>query len=179
MQAIAQTWSRWWNEQQDVAETVPFRRTKWGWMVSGLNLLMALNSTYFFLARMHAGVDGWLMMNSCAPSILLFLVGFAAASPLVMAAGATMMFRYGVLGLVVFGWQGPNLFAQAGHIAMTLAVVYTVNWVVRHRRWRLLILGIGLGLLVLIPYSIAQHYYFEARPELLQQLLEGNLVLPE
>ncbi len=67
-------------------------------MVAVLNLLAAVNSTWFLL-----GVLG---------------------SPVVMVAAAVLMFRYGTLGLFFFGWDGPNLFAQAGHILMIVAVVY-------------------------------------------------------
>jgi hypothetical protein len=155
-----------------------FHRGWGGWAVTSLNVLAALNSSWFFLAVLGAGVGSWLMMNSCAPSIALFALGFLLARPVVMIAGAVMMLRYGTLGLFLFGGQGPNLIAQASHVLMTLAVVY-VGWdVVRHRRFRALGRGVGLGLALLVPYMLAQHLYFEAHPGLLEQLFAGSFGSP-
>jgi hypothetical protein len=81
-------------------ETLPW--TTVGWIVMGITLLTGLNSTWFFLGRLRVGLTGWLMLNSCAPSIFLFAVGYLLRSPLLMAAGALWMFRYGTLGCSSF-----------------------------------------------------------------------------
>jgi hypothetical protein len=150
------------------ARTVP------GWIVTTLNVLAALSSTHFFLTVLGTGVLGWLMMNSCAPSIAVFAAGFLLRRRVLMVAGAVMMFRYGTLGLFFFGWDGPNLVAQASHILMTLAVLYVVGDVVRSRGFRDLGLGLAVGLALLAPYMLAQHLYFEAHPGLLEQLFDGS-----
>jgi hypothetical protein len=118
------------------------------------------------------------MMNTCAPSIALFVVGFLFASPVVMIASATLMFRYGTLGLFVFGWSGGNLFAQAGHILMTLAVIYVVVDVIRHRRWKALGLGLLLGIVILFPLETVQTMWIVAHPEMAEKLFSGNWMLP-
>jgi hypothetical protein len=156
------------------ASVPSFHRGWGGWTVTALNALAALNSSWFFLVFLGTGIWGWLMMNSCAPSIALFAAGFFLARPVLMVAGAVMMCRYGTLGLFFFGWQGPNLFAQASHVLMTLAVLYVARDVVRSRRYRALGLGVALGLAVLLPYMVAQHLYFEAHPALLEQLFAGS-----
>jgi len=160
------------------ASVSSFHRSWGGWTVTSFNVLAALNSSWFFLAVLGTGVVGWLMMNSCAPSIALFAVGFLLARPVLMVAGAVMMFRYGTLGLFFFGWQGPNLIAQVSHVLMTLAVLYVAWDVLRARRFRALGLGIALGLAVLVPYMLAQHAYFEAHPGLLEQLFAGSFGAP-
>jgi hypothetical protein len=154
-----------------------FHRSWGGWTVTSLNLLAALNSSWFFLAVLETGVPGWLMMNSCAPSIALFAAGFVLARPILMVAGAVMMFRYGTLGLFFFGWQGPNVIAQVSHVLMTLAVLYVARDVLRGRRFRSLGLGTALGLAVLLPYMLAQYLYFEAHPGLLE-LFAGSFGAP-
>ena len=63
---------------------------KWGWVgwaLIVLNVLMAINSTYFFLGVLKVGPAGWLMMNTCVPSIAFFTIGFLLKSPLLMIAG--------------------------------------------------------------------------------------------
>ena len=156
------------------APEIPFKRNKSGWIIVILNLLMMLNSSFVFLVFLKTGVDGWLMMNSCAPSIALFILGFLFKSPLLMIASSVLMFRYGTLGLFVFSWSGTNLIAQAGHLLMTVAVLYTLIEVIRNRRWKSLGLGVLLGFAFLIPYMIAQEHWFAARPGVLEKLFSGD-----
>jgi len=118
------------------------------------------------------------MMNTCAPSIALFVIGFLLGSPVVMVAASTMMFRYGTLGLFVFGWSGGNLFAQAGHILMTLAVIYVVVDVIRNRRWKTLSLGLLLGIVILFPLETVQTIWLIGNPEMAEKLFSGNLMPP-
>ncbi len=154
----------------------PFRRDAVGWAVVLLNSLAVLNSTYFFLGRLRVGVIAWLMLNTCAPSVALFVLGFLVSSPMVMAAAGVLMFRYGTLGLFVFKWDGYNIIPQIGHILMTLAVIYTLVDIFRHRRWKALILGMVIGLAVLILLMVAQGAWFNAHPGMLEALFSGNLV---
>lgn len=160
------------------AEETGFTRGRTGWAIAVLNTLMALNSTNFFLGMLKTGVANWFMMNTCAPSIALFVAGFLLASPVVMTAGALLMFRYGTLGLFVFSWSGGNLFAQAGHIAMTLAVVYVVVDAVRKRGWKTVGLGLLLGIAILFPLEIAQTTWLLADPETAVKLFRGDFALP-
>jgi hypothetical protein len=157
---------------------IGFKRNLAGWVLVVLNTLMAINSANFFLGMLKTDVVGWLMMNTCAPSIALFVIGFLLGSPVVMVAASVMMFRYGTLGLFVFGWSGGNLFAQAGHILMTLAVIYVVVEVIRNRRWKTLGLGLLLGIAILFPLEIVQTKWIIANPGLVEKLFSGNLMPP-
>ena len=172
MQAIAQITqglTAWRDE-------VGFKRNVAGWILVILNILMAINSANFFPGMLKTNVIGWLMMNTCAPSIALFVIGFLLGSPVVMVAASTIMFRYGTLGLFVFGWSGSNLFAQAGHILMTLAVIYVVVDVIRNRRWKTLSWGLLLGIVILFPLETVQTMWFVANPEMAEKLFSGNLM---
>ena len=155
-----------------------FKRNLAGWVLVVLNTLMAIMSANFFLGMLKTDVAGWLMMNTCAPSIALFVVGFLLGSPMLMIAASAMMFRYGTLGLFVFGWSGGNLFAQAGHVLMTLAVIYVVADVIRNRRWKTLSLGLLLGMVILFPLETVQTMYFIANPGMAQKLFSGTLMPP-
>ena len=157
---------------------IPLKRGMVGWILVVLNTLMALTSANFFLRMLKTDVVGWMMMNTCAPSIALFVIGFLLGSPAVMVAASAIMFRYGTLGLFVFSWSGGNLIAQAGHILMTLAVVHVVADVVRHRRWKALGLGLLLGMAILIPLTIVQTMWINANPELVEKLFSSNLMPP-
>jgi hypothetical protein len=139
-----------------------------------VNLLSALWSTFAFLGLLRSGVVGWVMLNTCAPSIYLFAVGFLSRSPTVMVAASVLMFRYGTGGLFAFGWGAYNIIAQIGHILMTLAVIYVIVHVVRSKNWWALGWGMALGLAVLIPMMIAQGWWFDAHPEMLEMLFSGD-----
>ncbi len=155
-----------------------FKRNVAGWTLIVLNGLAAFNSTFFFLAVLKVGIVGWLMMNTCAPSIALFVVGFLLGSPVVMVAASVPMIRYGTAGLFAFGWDAYNLIPQIGHILMTLAVIYVMLYIVRNRAWRMLVLGLALGLAVLLPFTVLQTWWFDAHPEMLEMLFSGEWAFP-
>jgi hypothetical protein len=157
---------------------IGFKRNRVGWVLVVLNTLMAINSANFFLGMLKTDVAGWLMMNTCAPSIALFVIGFLLGSPMVMVAASVMMFRYGTLGLFVFSWSGGNLIGQVAHILMTLAVIYVSVDVARNKRWKALGLGVLLGIAILIPLTVVQTMWINANPEMVEKLFSGNLTLP-
>lgn len=146
------------------------RRDRFGWVITVLSLLAALNSTCYFLGQLKVGLVPWLMMNSCVPSIVLFGAGFLSRSRPVMVAGSVLMFRYGTLGLFVFGWDGYNIIPQISHILMTIAVAYTLYGALRERDWKALGLGALLGLVILGPYTVVQNSWFDANPEAMKIL---------
>lgn len=174
MQAIAQFRQSLAIERKEAK----FKRNAAGWTLVVLNGLAALNSTFFFLTMLKSGVVGWLMMNSCAPSIALFAIGFFLGSPVVMVAACVPMFRYGTGGLFAFGWDGYNIIPQIGHILMTLAVIYVLVCVVRNRTRRTLGLGLALGLAIMIPFMVVQTWWFDAHPEMLDMLFSGDWSFP-
>ncbi len=159
-------------------EEARFKRNIAGWALVILNLLMAINSANFFLRLLKANVADWLMMNTCVPSIGLFVIGFLFGSPVVMVAASVMMFRYGALGLFVFPWDGFNIIAQVSHISMTLAVIYVAVDVIRNRRWKSLSIGLLLGIVVLFPLETVQTMWLIRNPETAEKLFSGNLMPP-
>ena len=150
-----------------------FKRGRVSWILNGLVFLSALNSAFFFLAVMKTGIVGWLMMNVCAPSIFILLVGFILRNPVVMTIGTCWMVRYGTAGLFVFGWTGPNLIAQVGHVLMTLASAWTVFEMVRQKKWRGMAVGAALGIATLLPFMMLQNSWFADHPGLLEKLFSG------
>ncbi len=161
------------------APAAGFKRSLAGWIIVGLNLAMTGMSMNFFLGMMKSGLTGWLMMNTCAPSIFLFVLGFLLGSPAVMIAGAIAMFRYGTLGLFVFSWTGGNLIAQIGHIFMTAGVIYTAVEVLRNHYWPSALRGLVLAAVLLVPFTIVQENWVRAHPDLVQKLFTGTLTFPE
>lgn len=150
-----------------------FMRDGTGWALVALNLLMAANSTLYFTGMLGAGVDGWFAMNSCAPSIFVFCLGYVLRQRAAMAVGAGLMFRYGTLGLSFFGWDGMNLVPQIGHILMTLAVIYFVVRMVRLGGWGEIVTALLTALVML--YAQWQSTWFGQRPEVWKALMDGRL----
>jgi hypothetical protein len=144
-----------------------------GWIIVILNLLMAANSTFYFTGVLGAGFNGWLAMNSCAPSIFIFAIGYLLRQKSVMAVGAGLMFRYGTLGLFAFGWEGMNIIPQVGHILMTLGVIYFVARMIRLDSGGEIIVAALTALVML--YAEWQGEWFRNRPQILDHLMKGTL----
>lgn len=175
MQAITQFKQGLVTEQKEAR----FKRNAVGWVLVVLNTLSALNGAFVFLGMLKTGIVGWLMLNTCAPSIALFVAGFLLGNPLVMVAASVLLFRYGTLGLFVFGWSGYDIPGQIAHILMTMGVIYTIVHMVRGRRWRVLGLGVLLGLAILVPLMIVQTHWLNAHPEMMEMLFSGNWEIPD
>ncbi len=118
------------------------------------------------------------MMNTCAPSVALFVIGYLLGSPVVMAAASVPMFRYGAGSLFAFGWDAYNLVPQIGHLLMTLAIVYVMLYIVRHKEWKTLGLGLALGLAILVPFIVLQTWWFNTHAEMLEMLFSGDWSFP-
>ncbi len=154
-------------------------RLEWGiagWILVGLNGFLALGSTGFFLCHLKLGWMAWLMLNACAPSVFLFIAGFLTRSLATTAASAVLLFRYGLHGLLLFGWQLPLIGAQIGHTLMVLAGIYVLTSAIRLKAWRDLKIGLLLGLAILTAYTVAQGIWCHANSELLEQYLSGELM---
>lgn len=150
-----------------------FTRDRTGWTIVVLNLLMAANSTMYFTRILGAGPDGWLAMNSCAPSIFVFSLGYILRQRAVMAVGAGLMFRYGTLGLYAFPWGGMNIIPQIGHILMTLAVLYFIIRMIRLDGPEEIITVFFTALVML--YAEWQGEWFVRHPGVLKGLMQGTL----
>lgn len=148
-------------------------RDRAGWTIVTLNLLMAANSTFYFTGVLGSGWDGWLAMNSCAPSIFIFAIGYLFRQKSVMAVGAGLMFRYGTLGLFAFGWEGMNIIPQVGHILMTLGVIYFIARMIRLDSGGEIIVAALTALVML--YADWQGEWFRTRPQILDHLMKGTL----
>jgi hypothetical protein len=157
----------------EVYKSHRFIRDGFGWAIVILNLLMAANSTFYFTGVLGAGWRGWLAMNSCAPSIFIFSIGFLLRQKSVMAVGSGLMFRYGTLGLFVFGWEGMNLIPQVGHILMTIGVIYFIMKMLRIGAGGELIVAVLTALIML--YAEWQWKWFGSHPEVLDRLMDGTL----
>ncbi|KAH3756391.1 hypothetical protein Pelo_11811 [Pelomyxa schiedti] len=170
-------------------ETPKCRAGKRGWfgrVLFILLLLLAVNSTRFFIGTLGVGVRGWLSMNSCAPSIFTYLVGCAlcrcggthAVGQAVMVAGAVNMARYGTMGLFVFSWSGiTGLIVQSSHLTMTVAVLRVLCHVFLFKKIKVhtAAAGLALGFLILAALTANQWQWFAAHPGVLDRLFSGDL----
>lgn len=143
-----------------------------GAVLALLNTLNTLNSTWYFLGVAHFSLAAWLAFNACAPSVGLYLTGYLCRSERLMAMAIPLMLYFGTGGLFVFGWSGTALFAQVGHILMTL----TVAWLIvkcfagPDARGRVKLARIAPGMLLACLVVPIQRCYVGAHPEFLSRL---------
>lgn len=146
-----------------------------GWIISIITLLSAINSSFFFIFQLKLGILDWLRMNTCAPVIFLFFVGYLCSSPLLMTITSLFMVRYGTLGLFFFSWQGFNIIAQIGHLLMTLTAIYTFYCLTKERAFRTLICGLVIGIIISVSvWFFIEAPWFNEHPGLLENLFQGQ-----
>ena len=141
--------------------------------------VVTANSTNYFLRMRKARVAEWIFFNACAPSSLCFLLGFATfwatGNRVVMHAATIPMLFFGGIGLYVFEWRGPSLFAQVGHIVMTANVLRNVvsTWAAAVD-FESAFLGMLLGSVVFLPFICLQQLYVYAHPKAFRRLLDAS-----
>ena len=146
-------------------------RCKIGWFLAVVNILLAANAAFFFLAVKKLDFVSWLAINSCTPSIVLFALGFFLDSPFLLGFSSAAMLFYGGGGLFVFRWSTSpaDLVPQIGHLFMTAGAVYALLSSIRRKTWKSAFGGLLLGAAVLILIVIPrQTRYQKAHPELLE-----------
>ncbi len=145
-----------------------FKKT--GWAIAILNILMIMQSTFYFLAVAKFPVEGWLFFNACAPSIMIYLAGFFLKRVSVMAAALPFLSFFGVGGLFVFGWDGTSIYAQMGHICMSLAILYIAAEIYFSRLYKNFGLGLAAGLAAFTVIFPIQQSYVASHPGLQKKL---------
>jgi len=162
---------------------------KIGLVISVIFLLMILN---FFILHIYVtkiGLFNAVMINTCIPCCAVFVIGFFMRSRIITAASIVLIFRYGLLGFFGFIEQEilkyfidniiklfPLLiFIQIQHIIMTSAVLYVAITLVFQKKYKQMILGFIIGIIILIPFMIYQHYWILNNPEIINKFFIGIL----
>ena len=87
-----------------------------------------------------------------------------------LAASLPFLLFFGTGGLFVFGWSGTALYAQAGHIAMTLASAWIVTTIIRGKKGKAAVIGFAAGLAVFLAVFPFQHGYVKSHPDCVKKL---------
>lgn len=143
---------------------------KTGWIIAVLNILMIMQSTYYFLAVARFPAEGWLFFNACAPSIIIYLVGFFLKRISIMAAALPFLSFFGIGGMFVFGWDGTSLYAQAGHICMALAIIYISAEIYFSKAYKSMGMGLAAGLAAFLIILPIQQSYVAGHADLQKKL---------
>jgi hypothetical protein len=145
---------------------------KTGLVLVVLNAIMVLMSTNFFLNVKKLSIIQWLAINTCAPSTIIFIIGYFLKNMYLMGFSIGWLLFYGGGGLFVFSWSTnpQDLFPQIGHIFMTAAVIYIVYSAIVNHNFKKFIIGAIIGIIVLIPVLYIQKQYQKKHPELIELL---------
>ncbi len=141
---------------------------KAGWVLAVLLAIATVNSTWFFFNVLKVSFQGWIFLNACAPSILVFLAGFIVwfvrENRILLHVPILPLFFFGTLGLFVFPWEGMNIIGQISHILMTLAIVWILVNTFRLNDWKNAAIGLLVGVLIFAPFIFLQQDYVRANP---------------
>lgn len=134
------------------------------------NIINVLNSSWFFLGMAKFPVIAWLAFNACAPSVALYLAGFFSGKDWLMAASLPFMLFFGTCGIFIFGWSGTAIYAQIGHIAMTMASAWIITKIIMEKKLKTSAAGIIGGIFVFALILPVQQNYVESHPEYIKKL---------
>lgn len=148
---------------------------KLGVAIAVLNLLASLNSTWFFLGMAKVSIVEWMFFNACAPAVILYLIGYVTRNKIIQAMAIPALAFFGTGGLFVFGWRGGELFAQASHIFMTLAVVWLIYGIFKDNSFKEATLGFILASFLVNGFITIDQRYAYKHWERLQEIMNFNL----
>ena len=141
-----------------------------GILIALFNIINVLNSSWFFLGMTKFPVNAWLAFNACAPSVALYLAGYFSGKDLLMAASLPFMLFFGTGGLFVFGWSGTAIYAQIGHMAMTMASLWIITKIITEKKVKVSAPGVIVGIVVFAFILPVQQNYVKSHPEYLKKL---------
>jgi hypothetical protein len=145
-----------------------FRKS--GIALAVLNLLAIINGANYFLFQAKFPVFAWLMFNICAPSVMLYLIGYFTKRREIMTASIPFLAFFGTGGLFTFGWTGFAIISQVGHILMTLAVIFIITTVIKEKKWKLPAAGFIIGLIIFLIILPFHQKYVKSHPEYIKKL---------
>ncbi len=149
-----------------------------GLVIAILNVLAIINGMFYFFGMAGFTITEWFFFNICAPSTAIFLTGFFFRKTWLMAAAIPFMGFFGFGGLFFFGWNGTALIAQAGHILMTAAIIYTIfTAITDHKNLRASAAGLIAGIILFAIFIPVHQDYIRNRPDLIKKL--GDPVFEE
>jgi len=101
-----------------------------------LACVAAASFLFFVVARRHA-VALWLLINTCSPLSLLFVLLYAAGQLTAACFASGMVFFYGAGGLLFFGWPRRRvvLIPQVIHAAMVCSAILLLAQAHEPRHW--------------------------------------------
>ena len=148
---------------------------KTGIVLAALLLFVTINSTHYFLGVSKASIVEWIVFNACAPSSMVYLVGFAlflaCRDRTVMHVAVLPMLFFGGLGLYLFPWSGFNLIAQLSHVLMVLNVAWALGRTFSTADYRPAFLGMLIGTILFSPFITYQQMYAYTHREASKRVL--------
>lgn len=127
-----------------------------GLVLASLLLIVTLNSTFFFLAKLQVSVTHWMAFNACSPVSFLYLAFFAVflyfKNPAWLVLTSLPIYYLGTLSMFVLPWNASYLPAHVGHVIMTANLVWVFYVVFRHQAYKALATGLFIGMLVFAPF---------------------------
>ena len=130
-----------------------------------LNAILALWSTFVFLVFLGFGVLEWLMMNICAPTQFLAVIGLLSGRKIIMNISVPMLLFFGGDGLFMFGWEGYMIQAQVSHLIMVITALYILYISYKSGETREILIGAGIGILIVLIFMLVIFPWYYQNPD--------------
>jgi hypothetical protein len=149
---------------------------KIGIVLGILLLLVTVQSTFYFLGALKVKMIEWIVFNACAPSNIIFLIGFIVSLLYRDRTGLHIailpMFFFGVGGLIVFPWRGMNLIPQIAHLIMALNIGWTIFVTMKMNDYKAATIGLILGIAIFSFFIAFQQNYVASHPEDFRRIMK-------
>lgn len=147
---------------------------KLGIFLAVSNLLLSLNSMFFFLGMAKTNFVEWIFFNACAPSVFLYLIGYFSKNKIVQACSIPALAFFGTGGMFVFGWSGGALIAQVGHIFMTLAVIWLIYGIFKDKSFKEATIGLIIASFLVNFFITAVQQYARVHWDRIEEIMNFN-----
>lgn len=144
---------------------------KLGIAIAILNVLAALNSTWFFFGLAKVSFTEWIFFNACAPSVVLFFLGYVLKNRIIQAMSVPALAFFGVGGMFVFGWTGTAIISQIGHLFMASAIAWVVYGIFKDQRFKEATIGLLLAAFFVNAFIAVQQGYAYRHWDRLQEVV--------
>ena len=139
-----------------------------GIVMAVLLLLATIYGFVFFLYVLKVKMIEWIVCNPCAPSNIVFLIGFILylffKDRTVLHMAILPMFFFGVESLIYSPWNRASLIPQIAHIIMAMNIGWTFFVSVKTNDYIAAAVGLFLGIIIFSFLIRMQQNYVAAHP---------------
>ncbi len=150
-----------------------------GIVLAALILIVTAMSSMFFLFELKLSLIQWVAFNSCSVINIISLICFClfvfGNKPSALAFTILPAFYLGTLSMFVLPWNQDMLMAHAGHIFMSLHIIWVIGVLIKNQLYKAMGIGLLVGILVFSPFIAWEQQYQQLHLSEFTEIVNLNL----